>query len=140
MIKDCEIVGLGPHLLGQVLGAYQVSMTDLSASANSLEKLNGSNYSTWCTRIKYYLKGQDLWDIVGGKEKTMLMDSKEKKQWEIKAGQVMYILSVTLEDEFLHRIKDCKTPSDAWGILEILFRKKNEAKLQQLENKLMSIK
>jgi len=75
-----RFVGLGPHLLGQVLGAYQVTMTNLLALASSLEKLNGSNYSTWCTHIKYYLKGQDLWDIAGGNEKTMSTDPKEKKK------------------------------------------------------------
>jgi len=41
---------------------------------------------------------------------------------------------VTIEDEVLHRIKDGKTPSDAWGILETLFTKKNETNLQHLEN------
>jgi len=135
-----RFVGLGPRLLGQVLGSYQVTMADLLASASSLEKLNRSNYSTWCARIKDYLKGQDLWDIVGGDEKTVPIDPKEKNKWEIKAGKAMYVLSVTVEDEFLHRIKDCKTPIDAWDILRTLFTKKNETKLQQLENELMSIK
>jgi len=110
------------------------------ASPSSLEKLNGSNYSTWCIRIKYYLKGQDLWDIVGGDEKIVPTDPKKKRKWEIKVGKAMYVLFVTVEDEFLHCIKDCKMPSDAWGILETIFTKKNEAKLQQLENELMSIK
>ena len=52
----------------------------------------------------------------------------------------MHVLSVIVEDEFLHRIKDCKMPNEAWGILETLFAKKNEAKLQQLEGELISIK
>ena len=80
-----------------------------------------------------------MWDIISGDEKTAPTDLKEKKKWEIKFGSTIYVLSVIVEDEFLHRIKDCKTPSDAWGILETLFTKKNEAKLQQLENELMSI-
>jgi len=51
----------------------------------------------------------------------------------------MYVLSVTVEDEFLHRIKDCKTLNEAWGISKPLITKKNEANLQQLENELMFI-
>ena len=51
----------------------------------------------------------------------------------------MYVPSVIVEDEFLHRIKDCKTPNEVSGILETLFTKKNKAKLQQLENELISI-
>ena len=31
-----------------------------------------------------------------------------------------------MEDEFLHWIKDCKTPNEAWGILETLITKKNK--------------
>jgi len=78
-------------------------------------------------------------DIVSGDEKTTSIDPKEKKKWEIKAKKVMYILSIIVEDEFLYRIKDCKMPNEAWSILETLFTKKNEAKLQQLENEIMSI-
>ena len=75
-----RFVGLGPRLLSQVLGTYQATMADLLALTSSLEKLNGSNYSTWCTCIKYYLKGQALWDIIGGEEKTIPTDPKEKRK------------------------------------------------------------
>jgi len=47
--------------------------------------------------------------IIGGDEPTALTDPKEEKKWEIKAVKTMYVLSITLNDEFLHRIKDCKT-------------------------------
>ena len=67
-----------------------------------------------------------MWDIIGGDENTVPMDPKEKKMWEMKAGKSMYVLSITVEDEFLHRIKDCKMPTDTWGILETLFTKKKE--------------
>jgi len=81
-----------------------------------------------------------LWDIIGDDEKTMPTDPKEKKKREIKEGKAMYVLFVIVEDEFLYRIKNYKMPSDAWVILETLFTKKNEDKLHQLENELMSIR
>ena len=49
------------------------------------------------------------------------------------------MLAATVEDELLHRIKDAKTPKEAWDILSGLFSKKNNAQLQMLENELMSI-
>jgi len=52
----------------------------------------------------------------------------------------MYVLSIIAKDECLYRIKDCETPQEAWDILETLFTKKYEAKLQQLENEMISIK
>ncbi|VVB03426.1 unnamed protein product [Arabis nemorensis] len=36
----------------------------------SIEKLNNNNYGSWSTRMKFYLLGQDLWDIVNGAETT----------------------------------------------------------------------
>lgn len=121
-------------------GANQIVMADLLSSTSSLEKLNGSNYNTWSTRIKYYLVGQDLWSIVGGKETTPPTDKEEMKEWEVKAGKAMYVLSLTVEDEFLYRIKDSVNPKEAWDTLATLFTRKNDAKLQRLENELMSIR
>ena len=50
------------------------------------------------------------------------------------------VLFIIVKGEFLHWIKDYKTLNETWDILETLFTKKNEAKLQQLENEVMSIK
>jgi len=77
-------------------------MENLSTSASLLEKLSGINYSTWYKCIKYYLKGQDFWGIVGGDETTAPIDQKEKKKWEIKARKAMYVISIIVENEFLH--------------------------------------
>jgi len=44
-----------------------------------------------------------LWDIVVGNEKTMPTHPKKKKKWEIKAEKAMYILSIIMKDEFLHK-------------------------------------
>jgi len=51
----------------------------------------------------------------------------------------MYALTVSIEDEFLQRIKNAKTPKEAWDTLATIFTKKNEARLQRLENELLSI-
>ncbi|XP_015165071.1 uncharacterized protein [Solanum tuberosum] len=51
----------------------------------------------------------------------------------------MFVLSVTIEDELLQRIKNAKTPKEAWDTLATIFTKKNDARLQRLENELLSI-
>ncbi|GAB2266223.1 hypothetical protein Dimus_037874 [Dionaea muscipula] len=51
----------------------------------------------------------------------------------------MYVLSISVEDEFLQRIKDVKTPKEAWDTLATLFARTNDAQLQRLENELMSV-
>ncbi|XP_050211653.1 uncharacterized protein LOC126661823 [Mercurialis annua] len=85
-------------------------MADLSTSVSTLDKLNASNYSTWSTRLQFYLLGQDLWEIVGG-----------------------------MEDELLQHVKDAKTPKEAWDNLAGVYTRKNDVKLQQLENELLSV-
>lgn len=134
---------------------------------NSIEKLNNNNYGSWSTRIKFYLLGQDLWDVVNGSDTTPprearstdtisvtststparpdatpqrpVADPEILKKWKVKAGKAMYALTVAVEDEFLQRIKDTQTPKEAWDILTGIFAKKNDAKLQRLENELLSI-
>jgi hypothetical protein len=88
-------------------------MADLASSTSSIERLNNSNYDTWSIRIKYYLLGQDLWSIVGGAETTPPTDEEELKKWKIRAGKALYVLSISMEDEFLQRIKDLTTPKEA---------------------------
>jgi len=41
---------------------------------------------------KYYLKGEDLWNIIGDDEKTTPIDPNEKKKEEIKPEKTMYVL------------------------------------------------
>lgn len=45
-------------------------MVNFSSSVGGIKKLNNSNYNNWSTRIWFYLLGQELWDIYGGKDTT----------------------------------------------------------------------
>jgi len=115
-------------------------MGDITMSTSGIEKLNSGNYSTWSTRMQFYLLGQDLWGIVGGGETAKPARGEELKKWKVKAGKAMYVLAATVEDDMLYRIKDAETPKEAWDTLKELFSKKNDSQLQMLENELMSIR
>ena len=120
-------------------GVTKSQMADIASTSGNIEKLNNNNNTKWSIRMQFYLLGQDLWSIVGGGDNIVPIDVEESKKWKIKAEKAMYVLAATIEDELLHRIKDAKTPEEAWDILSGLFSKKNDAQLQMLENKLMSI-
>ena len=45
----------------------------------------------------------------------------------------------TVEDDVLEHIRDAKTPKEAWDTFAKLFSKKNDTRLQLLENELLSI-
>ncbi|KAI3816801.1 hypothetical protein L1987_16506 [Smallanthus sonchifolius] len=106
-----------------------------------VKKLNHQNYNTWATCISSYLQGQDLWEVVNGSETTQPEEDAQGalRKWKIKAGKAMFVLKTTVEEEILEHIRDSSNPKEAWDVLAVLFSKKNDTKLQLLENELMSV-
>ena len=91
--------------------------------------------------MMFYLQGHDLWEIVGGSETTLPEEDFNctLRKWRIKAGKTMFALISTIGEEMLEHIWDDKTLKEAWDTLVMLFSKKNDTRLQLLENELLSI-
>ena len=107
-----------------------------------VKKLNNGNYNSWSTCIMSYLQGQDLWEVVNGNEAaqpTVEDTFGTLRKWKIKAGKAMFVLKTTIEEDLLEHIQDAKTPKEAWDVFVKLFSKKNDTKLQLLENELFSV-
>ena len=107
-----------------------------------IKKLNHNNYNTWSTCMMSYMQGQDLWEVVSENETTQpeVEDTNGTlRKWKIKAGKAMFALKTTVEDDVLEHIRDAKTPKEAWDTFAKLFSKKNDTRLQLLENELLSI-
>ena len=51
----------------------------------------------------------------------------------------MFAIKTTIEEERMEHIRDATTPREAWISLAMRFSKKNDIRLQLLENELMSI-
>jgi len=51
----------------------------------------------------------------------------------------MFVLKTMVEEDVLEHIWDAKTPKRAWDKFTKLFSKKNDTKLQLLENELLSM-
>lgn len=77
--------------------------------------LNNHNYKTWRSRIRSYLEGQDLWEVVNGSDTTPPSQENAEafRKWKIKAGKAMHALKSTIEDNLLVHIKDGDTPKVA---------------------------
>ncbi|KAE8676544.1 hypothetical protein F3Y22_tig00111584pilonHSYRG00119 [Hibiscus syriacus] len=116
-------------------------MGDLQV-VGGIKKLNNKNYNTWATCMESYLQGQDLWEVVGGGEVTQPATEDANgilRKWKIKADKAMFALKTTIEEEMLEHIRDAKTPKEAWDTFVTLFSKRNDTKLQLLENELLSM-
>ncbi|XP_068335099.1 uncharacterized protein [Pyrus communis] len=51
----------------------------------------------------------------------------------------MFALKTTIEDDMLEHIRKAKTPKEAWDTFATLFSKRNDTRLQLLENELLSV-
>ena len=91
--------------------------------------------------MESYLQGQDLWEIIVGTESISPppTDNDNLKKQRIKARKAMFAIKTTIEEEMMEHIRDLTTPKEAQDSLALRFLKKNDARLQLLENELMSI-
>ena len=114
-------------------------MADIQV-VGGIRKLNAQNYNTWQTCMESYLQGQDLWEVVGGSETTPppATEAEALRKWKIKAGKAMFAIKTTVKDEMLEHIKKASSPKEARDTFVTLFSKKNDARLQLLENDLLS--
>ena len=113
-------------------------MADLQA-VGSIRRLNNQNYNTWLTCMESYLQGQDLWEIVAGGETIPPENAETLRKWKIKARKALFAIKTSIEEEMLEHIKHVNTPKEVWDTFSILFSKKNDVRLQLLENELMSV-
>nr|XP_043609634.1 uncharacterized protein LOC122581467 [Erigeron canadensis] len=116
-------------------------MSDLQL-IGGVKKLNNQNYKTWATYLSSYLKGQDLWEVTQGadtEEPSPETADGALRKWRVKAGKTLFVLKTTVEEELLDHIKDVTNPKKAWDTLAEVLSKKNDARLQLLENELLSI-
>ena len=106
-----------------------------------IKKLNNNNYNMWVTCMMSYLQGQDHWEVVSESETTPPEEDSNGalRKWRSKAGKAIFALKATIEEEMLEHIWDDKTPKKAWDTFVLLFSKKNNTRLQLLENELLSI-
>ncbi|KAL0423116.1 UNVERIFIED_CONTAM: hypothetical protein Sradi_0846400 [Sesamum radiatum] len=82
-----------------------------------------------------YLKAQNLWEVVNGKEVNPPEAEDANgmlRKWKIKAGKAMFVLKTTIEEDVLEHIREMNTPKEAWDTFAKLFSKKNDTKLQLL--------
>lgn len=110
-------------------------------AVGGVKKLGQTNYNTWSTCMSSYLLGQDLWDVVGGANTTepRIDTNGAVHKWSVKTGKAMFIIKTTIEEDLLEHIRDFNTPKEAWDALQTLFSKKNDTRLQLLENELLSV-
>lgn len=66
-------------------------MVDLVNTTSGITGINNHNYQSWQNRIKSYLEGQELWEVVNGNDTELPKDNPDVlRKWKIRLeGQCM---------------------------------------------------
>lgn len=90
--------------------------------------------------MESYLVGEDLWDIVNGSNISSPIDKLENdgscKKWKQTNAKAEFILKRSITSSLFDHIIRCKSAHEIWRTLDQFFNKKNETRLQILENEL----
>ncbi|CAE5962242.1 unnamed protein product [Arabidopsis arenosa] len=109
-----------------------------------MEILNQSNYRLWKSCMESYLVSEDLWDIVGGSSTSPptgdAATAEATKEWTRKNAKAEFALKRSISSGVFEHVSRCTSASSMWQALDRLFNKKNEARLQLLENELANAK
>ncbi|KAG6537821.1 hypothetical protein ZIOFF_002920 [Zingiber officinale] len=105
-----------------------------------LELLNQSNYRIWKTCMESYLVGEDLWDVVSTNgvvtPANIIENAEAFKKWKQQNAKAEFVLKRSISHGIFEHIIGCESAREIWQTLDRLFNKKNEARLQMLENEL----
>ncbi|KAG6468104.1 hypothetical protein ZIOFF_072672 [Zingiber officinale] len=99
-----------------------------------------SNYRIWKTCMESYLVGEYLWDVVVINGVVAPEDAPANaealKNWKQRNAKAEFVLKRSISHEIFEHRMGCASSREIWDTLDRLFNKKNEARLQLLENEL----
>ena len=115
-------------------------MDSNQSSGLGIDLLNQSNFKVWKSCMESYLLGEDLREVVGGDEIATPTNTQEipdaLKKWKVRNAKAEFTLKKSISRELFEHITDHKSTNAIWTTLDGLFNKKNEGRLQLLENDL----
>src|SRR5579859_155322 len=113
------------------MAAAQVQLESYRAT----DLLHGStNYRTWKFSVRMTMLARDLWDVVQAKPDDAPAD------WDKRAAKALAVIALSLSAAEQQHIIDCKTPKEAWDILEKLYEGKGRNRKFMLLQELFQAK
>lgn len=105
----------------------------------TISKLNGKNYSSWATDIKFLLIERGLWKVVNQDEKPPT-DLVEAKTFNDKCDRALSTIYLNIEEEYKRLIKSETSPVKAWETLKVYFEPDDRVQHQLIFNELLECK
>lgn len=93
--------------------------TRATLSSAVLEVLNEKNYMDWSVRVKTYLMGQDLWDIVEATRQPPRAEDDEavSKAWNKNNAMALHVIQISCGPDSFSHIRRISSAKIAWDTL-----------------------
>ncbi|XP_007014181.2 PREDICTED: uncharacterized protein LOC18589236 [Theobroma cacao] len=115
--------------------------TTTTVSHLALPLFNGDNYPSWSVKMKAYLRGYDLWDVIeSGSEVPPLRDNasaaqiKQYHEETTKRYRALSFIHGVVTEPIFSRIMACKSAKEAWEKLKVAFQGSDRTRHQQVMN------
>ena len=104
-----------------------------------IEKLTAENYHSWKFKMKMYLMGKDLWEVVTGTEfRQNDWTEAEKRKFKKRENQALAAICLGISTNLQIYVRSSETPKSAWDNLEKHFQQKTLSKKMIYRRKLYS--
>ena len=102
-------------------------MVKLAGSGSeSVEQLNGTNWSNWKFRMEHFFKANELWEIVSGSEQIPSPEKVEEVvRWKKADVKALSKIVLAVDNANTDYIRFCETSSEAWKELEKVYDLRN---------------
>lgn len=106
-------------------------------------KLDSENYANWKFKLQTLMEGNNTWVIVSGAEvkpvSPQAIDA-AIQDWERQENKAKMILWMTVQDNIIPHIRECKTSKETWDTVKNLYETKTTNRILYLKSKLLSNK
>ncbi|GBM16763.1 Copia protein [Araneus ventricosus] len=108
----------------------------------AIEKLDASNYNSWCDDVRVILLEKDCWDIVQGTETSPAegATAKEVGDYRLRKSRAYSIIYLNTEKTHRPLISDTEDARQAWEKLKQHFRPESRARAVALTDTFFSCK
>lgn len=86
--------------------------------------LNGSNFSNWKFKMQTLLESANTWSIIIGNE-LRLGSAAQEQNWDKRETKAKVILKMSIKDNVIRHIRDCKLATDIWTTIKNLYQTQN---------------
>ncbi|GBM22556.1 hypothetical protein AVEN_183984-1 [Araneus ventricosus] len=106
----------------------------------SIEKLEASNYNSWCDDVRVILLEKDCWGIVQGTETppAEVATAKEVKDYKLRKSRAYSIIYLNTDKSHRSLISDTEDANQVWEKLKLHFRPESRARAVALTGEFSS--